>query len=230
MGTRVGATRNQASRVLIVDDHPIVRRGLAQLIEQEPDLRVCGEAHDAETAASAMDELIPDIALVDLMLSGTSGTELIKNLKSRHAGIPILVISMHDEAVYAERALRAGAHGYIMKEEATGQVLTALRKVLGGDVYVSDRMVARLLRRMVGGSHAEGIDGLSDRELEVFQWIGHGLSVNAIAQRLQVSPKTVETYRAHIKDKLHLQNSTEVVRHAVQWFEQRDMGSAKRED
>ncbi len=221
MGT-LGATSREA-RVLIVDDHPIVRRGLAQLIEQEPDLKVCGEASDADAAVSAMAELDPDIALVDLMLKGVSGTELIKSLKSTHAGVPILVISMHDEAVYAERALRAGAHGYIMKEEATGQVLTALRKVLKGDVYVSERMVGRLLRRMVGGSsHAVGIDRLSDRELEVFQWIGRGLTVAEIAKRLQVSPKTVETYRAHIKDKLELQNSAEVMRLAVQWFEQRN--------
>lgn len=209
-----------ASRVLIVDDHPIVRRGLTQLIEQEPDLEVCGEASDADTAMSAMEDLEPDIALVDLMLKGSSGTDLIRSLKSRHANIPILVISMHDEAIYAERALRAGAHGYIMKEEATSQVLTALRRVLEGDVYVSERMVGRLLRRMVGGSRRpDGIDGLSDRELEVFQWIGRGLSVSDIAERLQVSPKTVETYRAHIKDKLNLQSSTEVMRLAIQWFD-----------
>jgi DNA-binding NarL/FixJ family response regulator len=210
-------------RVLIVDDHPIVRRGLAQLIEQESDLEVCGEASDADSAVSAMDELDPDVALVDLMLKGASGTDLIKTLKARHTSVPILVISMHDEAVYAERALRAGAHGYIMKEEATGQVLSALRKVLGGDVYVSDRMVARILRRMVGGGgHGAGVDALSDRELEVFQWIGRGLSVPEIAERLSVSPKTVETYRAHIKEKLDLANSTEVMRFAVQWFEQRN--------
>jgi len=212
-----------AVRVLIVDDHPIVRRGLAQLIEQEPDLEVCGEANDAETALSAFVELEPDIALVDLMLRGASGTDLIKNLKAQNENIPILVISMHDEAVYAERALRAGAHGYIMKEEATGQVLTALRKVVGGDVYVSERMVGHLLRRMVGGAdQGVGIDGLSDRELEVFQWIGRGSSVPDIAERLKVSPKTVETYRAHIKDKLNLANSAEVMRAAVQWAERRD--------
>ena len=211
-----------AVRVLIVDDHPIVRRGLAQLIEQEPDLEVCGEADDADTALAAFVELEPDIALVDLMLQGASGTDLIKNLKAQNENIPILVISMHDEAVYAERALRAGAHGYIMKEEATGQVLTALRKVVGGDVYVSERMVGHLLRRMVGGAgHSVGIDGLSDRELEVFQWIGRGLSVPDIAERLKVSPKTVETYRAHIKDKLSLANSAEVMRAAVQWSERR---------
>lgn len=222
MSTLGSANAHEPSRVLIVDDHPIVRRGLTQLIEQEPDLSVCGEACDADTAASAMASLAPDIALVDLMLNGAGGTELIRNLKTLHASVPILVISMHDEAVYAERALRAGAHGYIMKEEATGQVLTALRKVLKGDVYVSERVVGRLLRRMVGGgSTAVGLDRLTDRELEVFQWLGHGLSVAEIAKRLNVSPKTVETYRAHIKEKLELQNSAEVMRVALQWLEQR---------
>jgi len=216
-------TSRDAARVLIVDDHPIVRRGLAQLIEQEPDLEVCGEAKDADTALTAMAELEPDIALVDLMLKGASGTDLVKTLKARWADIPILVISMHDEAVYAERALRAGAHGYIMKEEATGQVLTALRKVLSGDVYVSDRMVGHLLRRMVGGGgHGAGLESLSDRELEVFQWIGRGLNVPDIAERLSVSPKTVETYRAHIKDKLNLASSAEVMRLAVRWFDQQN--------
>jgi DNA-binding NarL/FixJ family response regulator len=209
-------------RVLIVDDHPIVRRGLAQVIDQEPDLEVCGEANDADSALATMEKLAPDIALVDLMLKGASGTDLIKSLKARHPSIPILVVSMHDVAVYAERALRAGAHGYIMKEEATGQVLTALRKVLAGDVYVSDRVVGRILRRMVGGGQGIGLESLSDRELEVFQWIGRGLSVPEIAEKLSVSPKTVETYRAHIKDKLQLANSAEVMRLAVQWFEQRN--------
>jgi len=220
--TTARPARTETANVLIVDDHPIVRRGLTQLIEQEPDLNVCGEASDAETATSAMDALEPDVAIVDLMLKGASGTDLIKALKLRHETIPILVISMHDETVYAERALRAGAHGYIMKEEATSQVLTALRRVLQDEVYVSARMGARILRRMVGGSRSVGIERLSDRELEVFQWIGRGLSVGEIAERLKVSPKTVETYRSHIKDKLSLANSTEVVRLAVQWFDQRD--------
>ena len=211
----------KAARVLIVDDHPIVRQGLTQLIEQVDDLEVCGEAHDAASAAEAMDSLESDVAIVDLMLEGSSGVALIKELKRRRPDTPLLVLSMHDEAVYAERALKAGAHGYIMKEAATSQMLTALRRVLAGEVYVSERMGARILRRMVGGSASEGIEQLSDRELEVFQWLGRGLSVNEIAERLKVSPKTVESFRAHIKDKLDLANSAEVVRVAVRWFEER---------
>ena len=211
----------KAARVLIVDDHPIVRQGLTQLIEQVDDLEVCGEAHDAASAAEAMDSLEPDVAIVDLMLEGSSGVAMIKELKRRRPDTPLLVLSMHDEAVYAERALKAGAHGYIMKEAATSQMLTALRRVLAGEVYVSERMGARILRRMVGGSASEGIEQLSDRELEVFQWLGRGLSVNEIAERLKVSPKTVESFRAHIKDKLDLANSAEVVQVAVRWFEER---------
>ena len=218
------ATRKKAANVLIVDDHPIVRQGLTELIEHEPDLHVCGEASDAATAVEKMDELEPDVAIVDLVLKGSGGTDLIKTLKARHPTIPILVISMHDEGVYAERALRAGAHGYIMKEEATSQVLSALRRVLRDEVYLSERMSARILRRMVGGSESVGIERLSDRELEVFQWIGRGLSVAEIAERLRVSPKTVETYRSHIKDKLSLANATEVVRLAVRWLDEKNAG------
>jgi DNA-binding NarL/FixJ family response regulator len=208
-------------RVLIVDDHPIVRQGLTQLIAQASDLEVCGEASDAAAAVVAIDELAPDVAIVDLMLKESSGIELIKDIKSRRRDVRILVISMHDEAVYAERALRAGAHGYIMKEEATHKVLTALRRVLAGDVYVSTEMVGRILRRMVGGGPGDGIDRLSDRELEVFQWIGRGLSVGDIAEKLKVSPKTIESYRTHIKEKLGLASANDVLRIAVSWLEQR---------
>jgi DNA-binding NarL/FixJ family response regulator len=208
-------------RILIVDDHPIVRQGLTQLIAQASDLEVCGEASNAAAAVLAIDELDPDVAVVDLMLKESSGIELIKDIKSRRPDVRILVISMHDEAVYAERALRAGAHGYIMKEEATHKVLTALRRVLAGDVYVSTEMVARILRRMVGGSPGDGIDRLSDRELEVFQWIGRGFTVGEIADKLKVSPKTIESYRTHIKEKLGLASANDVPRIAVSWLEQR---------
>jgi DNA-binding NarL/FixJ family response regulator len=208
-------------RVLIVDDHPIVRQGLTQLISQENDLEVVGEADDAETAIAAVSRLAPDVVIVDLMLRDSSGIELIKDIKATRPAARILVVSMHDEAVYAERALRAGSHGYIMKEEATNEVLSALRTVLADEVYVSKDVVSRMLRRIVGGGPSDGINRLSDRELEVFQWIGHGLSVNEIAEKLKVSPKTIETYRAHIKEKLGLASSADVLRVAVSWLEQK---------
>lgn len=207
--------------VVIVDDHPIVRQGLAQLISHENDLEVVAEAGDARTGIEAVRNLAPDAVIVDLMLKDSSGIELIKEIKATSPEARILVVSMHDEAVYAERALRAGAHGYIMKQEATNDVLNALRKVLSDDVYVSKEVVSRMLRRMVGGGPGAGIDRLSDRELEVFQWIGHGLSVGEIAEKLKVSPKTIETYRAHIKEKLGLASATDVLRVAVTWLEQK---------
>ncbi|MGH9322613.1 MAG: response regulator transcription factor [Vicinamibacteria bacterium] len=209
----------EASRVLIVDDHPIVRRGLIELIEQESDLEVVGEAGDSASALSAIEMLAPDVVIVDLMLKGSNGIDLIKELKAQNRDVRILVVSMHDEAIYAERALRAGGHGYIMKQEATNEVLTALRRVLAGDVYVSTEMVRKILLRMVGAGPGEGIERLSDRELEVFQWIGRGLAVAEIAEKLKVSPKTVETYRSHIKEKLGLGSATEVLRVAVSWLE-----------
>jgi DNA-binding NarL/FixJ family response regulator len=208
-------------RVLIVDDHPIVRQGLTQLISQENDLEVVGEADNAETAIASLSRLAPDVVIVDLMLKDSSGIELIKDIKATRPEARILVVSMHDEAVYAERALRAGSHGYIMKEEATNEVLSALRTVLADEVYVSKEVVSKMLRRIVGGGPGDGINRLSDRELEVFQWIGHGLSVNEIAEKLKVSPKTIETYRAHIKEKLGLASSADVLRVAVSWLEQK---------
>ncbi len=208
-------------RVFIVDDHPIVRQGLTQLISQENDLEVVGEANDARTAIEAISRRAPDVVIVDLMLKNSSGIELIKEIKAGRPDVRILVVSMHDEAVYAERALRAGALGYIMKQQATNEVLIALRKVLADEVYVSKEVVSRMLRRIVGGGPSDGIDRLSDRELEVFQWIGHGLSVSEIAEKLKVSPKTIETYRAHIKEKLGLASATDVLRVAVSWLEQK---------
>jgi DNA-binding NarL/FixJ family response regulator len=215
-------TPESRRRVVIVDDHPIVRQGLAQLISQESDLEVVGEADDAEAALSALDRLSPDAVMVDIVLKDSSGIDLIREIKARRPDARVLVVSMHDEAVYAERAIRAGAHGYIMKQEATNDVLIALRKVLAGDVYVSEQVVSRMLRRMVGGAApSDGIESLSDRELEVFQAIGQGLSVAEIAERLKVSPKTVDSFRAHIKEKLGLASSSDVLRLAVSWLQQK---------
>ncbi len=211
----------QPARVLLVDDHPIVRQGLAQLLEQEDDLIVCGEADNALSALEAIDALKPDIAIVDIRLKGINGIELIKKIKSRLSELPVLVMSMHDESLYAERALRAGARGYIMKEEATDKMLIAVRKVMQGEIYLSEGMVSRILHRLADGKSETDspLDRLSDRELEVFQLIGEGLATRQIAERLTVSVKTIESYRAHIKEKLELSTSTEVMHQAVQWVQ-----------
>jgi DNA-binding NarL/FixJ family response regulator len=216
-----GRTDSRSKRtVLIVDDHPIVRQGLAQLIDQEKDLEVCGQAADAHEAMQAIRQLNPDMVIVDISLKDTSGMELIKDLKIQHPDLPVLTLSMHDEAVYGERALRAGARGYIMKQEATGKVVTAIRRVLAGEVYVSDGMAAKMVSKLVGGgtrTAASPADSLSDRELEVFRMIGEGFGTREMADKLHLSIKTIETYRAHIKDKLGLQDANELLRSAIQW-------------
>lgn len=206
--------------VLIVDDHPIVRQGLTQLINQESDLLVCGQAEDAHNAIAAIRQFHPDMVIVDISLKDTSGVELIKDLKVQFPELPVLTLSMHDEAVYGERALRAGARGYIMKQEATEKVVTAIRRVLAGEVYVSDGMAAKMVSKLVGGvskKPASPIESLSDRELEVFRMIGEGFNTREMAEKLHLSVKTIETYRAHIKDKLALQDASELLRSAIQW-------------
>ncbi len=206
--------------ILIVDDHPIVRQGLAQLIDQEPDLSVCGQAENAHDALSVIKTLDLDLVVVDITLKETSGMELIKDIKTRYPNLPVLTLSMHDEAIYAERALRAGAKGYIMKQEATERVVTAIRRVLKGEVYISDDMAAKMVSKMVGrvsGKGASPVERLSDRELEVFRLIGAGYGTREMADKLHLSIKTIETYRAHIKDKLGVQDANELLRSAIQW-------------
>jgi len=209
-------------RVVVVDDHPIIRRGLADLINQEDDLEVCAEATDAHQALEMIASLKPDIAVVDISLKEINGIELIKHIKTRHPKLPTLVLSMHDETLYAERALRAGARGYVMKQEPPETVISSIRKVLAGEIYVSEKMSSRLIARMADG-RANGtgspLEHLSDRELEVFQLIGQGLRTRQIAERLCLSIKTIESYREHIKDKLDLENSTELFQHALQWVQ-----------
>jgi DNA-binding NarL/FixJ family response regulator len=208
-------------RVLVVDDHPIVRQGLSQLINQEPDLMVCGQAEDARTALDAIDPSQPDILIVDVSLDGPDGIELLKTIRAKDARLPVLILSMHDESLYAERALRAGANGYIMKQEATERVLVAIRQILGGEVYVSERMAKKMVQQFIGGSGVSKrsiIDELTDRELEVFRLIGQGHGTRQIAEELHLSVKTVESYYAHIKEKLFLKNARELVQHAVQWL------------
>lgn len=215
-GTKSGSSGKH--KIFLVDDHPIVRQGLAQLIESEPDLTVVGQADDAYGAIKAMKAAAPDIALVDISLKEADGIELVKELQAQEVAFPILILSMHDESVYAERALRAGAKGYVMKQEPPATLLAAIRQVLAGEIYVSAKMSATLLRRMVGGKSPAAvspIERLTDRELEVFRLIGAGNSVREIADKLCLSTKTVEAHREHIKEKLSVKNSAALLRFAI---------------
>lgn len=206
-------------KVFLIDDHPILRQGLALFIDREPDLMVCGQADDAASALQAIREATPDFVVLDISLDGPDGLELLKTLRVRYPNLPVLVLSMHDESAYAERALRAGANGYIMKQEATDRVLTAIRQILSGEVYLSDRLTKRMLQQFVNGSISprDPLAKLSDRELEVYRLIGAGHGTRQIADELHVSAKTVESYQAHIKEKLALRNARELVQHAVEW-------------
>ena len=208
------------SRVFVVDDHPIVRQGLALLINRESDLAVCGEAEDAQSAIQTVAAVKPDIMVVDISLNGPDGLDLLKDVRMRFPELPVLILSMHDESIYAERALRAGAQGYIMKQEATEKVLVALRRILGHEIYVSERIANRMLQRYIGSPAADrpsSVADLTDRELEVFRLIGEGHSTRQIAEELHISVKTVESYQAHIKEKLSLRTARELVQHAIQW-------------
>ncbi|MGA8428783.1 MAG: response regulator transcription factor [Candidatus Sulfotelmatobacter sp.] len=206
--------------VFVVDDHPIVRQGLALLINRESDLTVCGEAEEMHAALSAIPIAKPDILIVDISLNGPDGLELLKNIRITSPRLPVLILSMHDESIYAERALRAGANGYIMKQEATEKVLVALRRILSGEIYVSGRIANSMLQHYVHGaspSPQSSISELTDRELEVFRLIGEGHGTRQIAEALHLSVKTVESYQAHIKEKLCLRSARELVQHAVEW-------------
>ncbi|MBP7053401.1 MAG: response regulator transcription factor [Phycisphaerae bacterium] len=218
--TQPSTDRRSKRTIVIVDDHPIVRQGLAQLINQESDLLVCGQAEDAHEAMQTIRESDPDMVIVDISLKETSGVELIKDLKIQYPDLPVLTLSMHDETVYGERALRAGARGYIMKQEATEKVVTAIRRVLAGEVYVSNGMAAKMVSKLVGGpgrKTGSPVECLSDRELEVFRMLGEGYNTREMADKLHLSVKTIETYRAHIKDKLGLQDASELLRSAIRW-------------
>jgi DNA-binding NarL/FixJ family response regulator len=214
------AESSPKSRVFLVDDHPITRQGLVALINREHNLVVCGEADSAPVAIDMIQKLTPDIALVDVTLKTTSGIELMKHLKALRPEMPVLMMSMHDESLFAERALRAGAKGYIMKLEPSATILAAIRRILGGDLYLSEKMKEKMLHRLVktGGTEVVyAIDTLSDREMEVFQLIGNGYGTRQIATRLNLSVKTIDSYREHLKLKLRLDGGTELVRHAIQW-------------
>jgi DNA-binding NarL/FixJ family response regulator len=209
------------SRIFIVDDHTMFREGLRQLIDRELDLAVCGDAAGADEALRSIAELKPDLAIVDLSLSGSTGIELIKTLKNKYSDLPVLVVSMHEESLYAERALHAGANGYVMKQEPAKTVKVAIRKVLGGDIHLSEKMATSLLGKLMRGGQSEPpvspIEKLSDRELEVFRMLGQGKMTRQIAEELELTIATINSFRNRIKEKLDLKNSAELVLHAIQW-------------
>jgi len=207
------------TRIFLVDDHPMIREHLHALIDREPDLLVCGEAADAPTALAQIQTSRADLVIMDISLKSSHGLELLKDLRAAHPHVPVLILSMHDESLYAERTIRAGAMGYITKQEATRNILFAIRKILGGEVYLSERMAARMMRGFVGNKAdaTSPTDNLSDRELEVFQMIGQGFGTRRIAEELKVGIKTVESYRARIKEKLSLNDGDELLQHAIQW-------------
>jgi len=209
------------TKVLLVDDHPLVREWLTNLINEEADFEVCGQAGDARAALELIGTLSPRIAVVDISLDGGSGLELIKDIKAQYPKVDAIVLSMHDESLYAERAMRAGAAGYIMKREATGKVLDALRAVLAGGLFFSNAVNAMLAQKLVQGGIAKptAVEILSDRELEVFQLLGRGYNTRQISEQMKVSFKTIQAYCARIKEKLNLANINELIFHAVRWHE-----------
>src|ERR1700726_4742146 len=214
------AMQSGKAKVFLVDDHPIVRQGLGLLINREPDLIVCGEAEDAPSALQRMVSAQPDLMVIDISLDGPDGLELLKTIRLKEPILPVLILSMHEESIYAERALRAGANGYIMKQEATEKVLVAVRRILSGEIYVSDRVANKILKHYITGAGTlrdSSIADLSDRELEVFRLIGDGHATRQIAEELHLSVKTVESYQAHIKEKLSLRSARELMQHAIQW-------------
>jgi DNA-binding NarL/FixJ family response regulator len=217
----------EKSRIYIVDDHAMFREGLRQLIEREPSLAVCGDASNFTEGMAGIRATQPDVVIVDISLSGASGLDLIKEIKAESADLPVLVVSMHDESLYAERALRAGAMGYVMKHEPAKTVRAAIRKVLGGDLYLSEKMSAGMLNRLMRGEAQRPkspIETLSDRELEVFRMLGQGKSSRQIAEELSLTIATINSFRNRIKEKLQLKNSTELLLHAAQWVRDGDPG------
>ena len=207
-------------RVFIVDDHPVVRDGLTSLINHEEDLFVCGESGEARQALKAIGGLKPDVVIVDITLGDSDGIELTKDIKARHPRLPVIVLSMHDESIYAERVLRAGARAYLMKDAVSERIITAIRTVLGGDIYVSDIMAKKLLRKLAGNNINAAdapVNNLTDREFEIFRWISQGHKPSKIALHMHISVKTVETYCARMKEKLDLGSAAELLQYAIKW-------------
>ena len=215
------------TRILIVDDHPIFRMGMKELLNQEDDFTVCSVAKDFTSARRALREDQPDLAIIDISLAEENGLDLVKEINANHNGLPVLVLSLHDESVWAERAIRAGARGYVMKKEASESVISAIKNILNGKIYVSPDMMAHLLDKFQGNPSAQGaptVDILTDRELEVFRLIGSGLSTREIAERMKLGIKTIGTYRDRIKQKLCIKSATELTRRGVLWIENEHFG------
>ncbi len=218
------SSKTHATRILLVDDHPVVRDGLAEAINHEPDLQVCAVAEDRAQALKAVESAKPELAVVDLLLKQSSGFELIKDMRAQWPRLLILVVSMQDETIYAERVLRAGAKGYITKQQATRDILVAIRRVLGGGIYLSERIAETVLARLAAHPNAVSdsvADALTDRELQVFELTGTGLNTREIAERLHLDVKTVETYRARIREKLNIAGPSELLQLAIRWNQER---------
>ncbi len=220
---RSRTSKESVKRVVLIDDHPIMRHGLAQLVLGEAGLDVCGEAGSAREGLEVVGRLKPDLAIIDLTLPDKNGLELVKDIRAMHPATQCLVLSMHDEALYGERSLRAGARGYVMKEEAADHLISAIQKVLGGGLYVSETLNARMLEQVTGSARARttGMDSLTDRELEILALVGKGVATKNIATQLSISARTVEAHRSHIKEKLGITDGAALVRYAVQWVETR---------
>ena len=219
---KTSPAKDTRTRILLVDDHAVVRYGIAQLINRQPDLMVCGEEEAASNALSAIEKIKPDLVIADISLKDSSGLELMRNIKAQYSRLPVLVVSAHDESVYAEIAFRAGALGYLMKQEALDKIIVAIRRVLSGNIYVSEALAAKMLQQQICGKtdiHESPVKSLSDRELEVFQLIGQWKKTSEIAQELHLSIKTIEYYREQIKRKLNLKNSAELTQHATSWVQ-----------
>ena len=218
---RSRTSEKSVKRLVLIDDHPIMRHGLAQLIRAEEGLDVIGEAGSARDGLEVVGKLKPDLAVIDLTLPDKNGLELVKDIRAQHPSTFCIVLSMHEETLYGERALRAGARGYVMKEEAADHLVTAIHKVISGGLYVSESLNARMLEQVTGAarSKATGMDALTDRELEILSLIGSGVPTKNIAAQLSISARTVEAHRAHIKEKLAITDGAALVRYAVQWSE-----------
>lgn len=216
-------TKVEPKRIILVDDHRVMREGFARIIQDEPDLDVCAQFDSANGIFAGITKWNPHLVIVDICLEDTHGLELIKDIRAQYTKLPILALSMYDEALYAERAVRAGANGYAMKRSSAEDVVRAVRAVINGELWLASAVRNRLVDKFLGRQSvdASSLEGLSDREFEVFQLIGQGLKTRQIAEQLHLSPKTVDTYRAHLKEKLNLENGIDLVRHALHWVEHR---------